>query len=319
MSNANNRKVHIYIDNSNVYIEGGKVHSSASDESPTVDLSWRYSVRNLRNVLLNKSDLSIGPVEDISIHTNLYGSEPPPDDVWKAMRSQDVTIHKFERSTWTNKEKQVDTKMVADIVEQATSDRIYGIRSEFIIVSGDADLLPAVKMVCKNGFRAHVWSWSKGFSHEYTNKWVEDYQHNLSVHYLDDFKDDFGFYREATEHSTLDHSPSQKRIRTQQPQQHQKIPQQQTRCYWGKYCKAAGKCQYYHPREDRDYFEQHGGPKPLRYYVLCKWGAACTREDCTFFHNEAQRICPTCDKAGQKHGEIGSPEWRRAHRPGEDS
>jgi uncharacterized LabA/DUF88 family protein len=152
-------RVHICIDNSNIYIQGAKIYPSGSKQNPVADLSWRYDVSRLREVLLNNSGLQFDPTVEKEVHTTLYGSVPPPSDLWEAMESQDVTVHKYERSQYTGKEKQVDIKMGVDITEQAIRDQYAGVQSEFIIVTGDGDLCPSVEKINKSGFRAHVWSW----------------------------------------------------------------------------------------------------------------------------------------------------------------
>ena len=151
-------RVHIYIDNSNVYIEGAKTYPSGSYQNTVQDWSWRYDVSDLREVLCNKSGLQFDPTIGV-VHTNLYGSEPPPGDIWDMIKSKNVEVHKFERSSWTGKEKQVDMKMGVDITRQATRDEFAELQSEFIVVSGDADLIPSVEAVNEAGFRVHVWAW----------------------------------------------------------------------------------------------------------------------------------------------------------------
>ncbi|ORY18982.1 hypothetical protein BCR34DRAFT_553045 [Clohesyomyces aquaticus] len=280
MTTAPTQEVHIYIDNSNVYIEGQKSYSSNRNDNA----AWRYDVNRLRDVLCNHSDLFVDWKSGASSQTTLYGSEPPPGDLWLALESQDVKVVKYVRHPFSGKEKKVDAKMVADITEQATIDQVLNVPSEFIIVTGDADIYPAVEKVIEKGFRAHVWSWRTSSSKEYQNQWDESGRQTLSVHFLDNYRDQF---------------------------ESQKVQQM---CGWRKYCNKALGCKYLHPQDDLAYFAKHQGSKPAYRYRACKFGEKCNKKDtCLFFHNETERLCPTCDATGQGHGELGSPEWQRFH------
>ncbi|KIW29933.1 uncharacterized protein PV07_05718 [Cladophialophora immunda] len=259
-------KVHIYIDNSNIYIQGAKTYQPGSNQDPVSDPAWRYVVSLLRNVLCRESGLD--PTVGLDVDTFVYGSVPPPHDIWLAMEQQDVKVFKFDRSPVTGKEKQV--------------------RSEFIIVTGDGDLLPAVEKISEKGFRVHIWSWSSSFSSVYTSKYNESGpEGNIKLHCLDKFKDEFGY----------------KKVR------HSDKP-----CRYGKYCFENVNCEFSHSQEDKTFFAETGGCKPLRKDKECRFGESCKRKDkCPFYHNESERICLTCDQAGQGHGDVGSPEWQRAH------
>ena len=279
--NSTKPKVYIYIDNSNIYIQGAKTYLSGSNPNPVADPSWRYNISSLRQVLIQNSDLQFESTATKLVHTTVYGSVPPPDDFWKAMASQDVTVHTYDRSPITGKEKQVDMKMGVDITRQATRDQITGSQSEFIIVTGDADLYPAVEAINESGFRAHVWSWANSFSSAYQAK------SDIKLYHLDSFKNNIGYQRANS---------------STKP------------CKWGKYCRENLNCQYSHSINDDEYFKQTGGPKQMLKHWLCYNGENCNRKNtCIYYHNESERICLTCDQAGQGHGAVGSAEWQSVH------
>ena len=172
-------KVHIFIDNSNVYIQGAKIYTPGSNQDSVSDMSWRYDVAKLRDVLLNNSGLQANNIGEEDAHTTVYGSVPPPGGVWEKFASKNITVHKYDRSHHTGREKQVNLKMGVDITDRAIRDEVGGIQSEFIVVTGDADLLPAVQKINQSGFRAHVWSWSKGFSTSFRAQYNEMGQQSL--------------------------------------------------------------------------------------------------------------------------------------------
>jgi len=267
--------VRIYVDNSNVYIQGGKATSSGSHQAPVTDTTWRYDIGKLREVLC---DNSIHSSDAFASCTTVYGSVPPPEGFWTAMESHYVNIEKLDRSTITGKEKQVDTTMVADITEHAVEDNHKGTRSEFIIVTGDADLLPAVKRVIGRGYRVHIWSWRSSFAKAYRDL-VSNNNGLCSLYYLDNHKSQFEFHRW---------------------------------CNYGKYCRDYRTCRL-HSGDDQEFFRQNGNKQPWRYWP-CRFGDSCRNgQNCSFFHDEAERVCLTCDLVGQGHGEVGSPEWQAAH------
>lgn len=160
--------VYIYIDNSNLWIQGKKTHAKRIPESSiTTNTSWRFDVGKLRDVIIRNSGLH--PSWEIYRHkTTLYGSIPPPNDsVWEAIRSHDVQVKIFPRSQHNNREKQVDGQLITDAVKKAGKSNYMGQECEFIIVSGDLDFKPAVLEIAKCGFRVHVWSWKSGMAGEY--------------------------------------------------------------------------------------------------------------------------------------------------------
>ncbi|KAL2108354.1 hypothetical protein VUR80DRAFT_3933 [Thermomyces stellatus] len=120
----------------------------------------------------------------------LSGSTPPPlDTVWRAIRRQHIKVKTFARSYHSDKEKIVDAYLVAESVKQATMARNEGRQDEFVIVSGDADLMAAVNVISED-YLVHVWSWknalARNFVEELRNK-------NICVHLLDEHLCTVGF------------------------------------------------------------------------------------------------------------------------------
>ena len=284
-------RVHIYIDNSYIYIQGAKTYQPGSYQNPVADPSWRHDVNRLREVLTCNSQLQFRATTDM-VHTTLYGSIPPPGHFWKVIEAREITVHTYDRSTWTGKEKQVDTKMVADITKDAIRAEVSGLQHEFIIVMGDGDIYPSVEAIVESGFRAHVLSWRSSFSNVFKDAWDMNGRQIIKIYYLDHFKDEFGY---------------------QQAQFFSKP------CKWGIYCRENLNCQYSHLDDDKVYFQQTGGPKPIWRYKPCAFGDSCYRKDAYgYFHHESERVCLTCDQPGRGHGLVHSVEWQRAHGPVSD-
>ena len=88
----------------------------------------------------------------------LYGSRPPANDsLWGIAKSKGFDVVVFDRNA-ANKEKKIDTSIVADMVED--SYELMNVNSdEVTLVSGDRDLVPAVEKLRKRGFRVDVAFW----------------------------------------------------------------------------------------------------------------------------------------------------------------
>ncbi|KIW05774.1 uncharacterized protein PV09_03630 [Verruconis gallopava] len=182
--------VHIYIDNSNLWIEGQKTYARKNHQSVSFDPTWRFDIGRLKDVLTRKSGPYLeGLNPEINIH--LYGSTPPPvDTVWQAIKLHNVKVRTFERSSWTGREKLVDSELSLDSFEQALEDAYNKVRSEFMIVSGDKDMLSSVSRIDQRGFPVHVWSWKLSMTGAYSS---DERLRNVKVHYLDDHLEEIGF------------------------------------------------------------------------------------------------------------------------------
>jgi hypothetical protein len=120
--------VYVFVDNSNLWIEGKKVSGRLS--KPPVPSNYNYRVEYgwLLNHVVGTRDLADVP--------KLYGSEPPPNDsVWKMIRSKGFDVKVFKRNIF-NKEKGVDMKMGIDITKLTLLTEPPAVVA---IVAGDAD------------------------------------------------------------------------------------------------------------------------------------------------------------------------------------
>lgn len=181
--------VHIFIDNSNIWIEGRKTYARKHSLETDTDPTWRFDVGRLKNVLAAKSHLVRDGLDPELIY-NLYGSTPPPvDTVWTAISSNNVNVRTFERGS-NNREKRVDHEIIADSLWQAFKDQQNKQRTEFMFVSGDEDMITSVERLELLGFTTHVWGWSSGMTSAYSRD--ETLEH-VQVHLLDEFIEEIGF------------------------------------------------------------------------------------------------------------------------------
>jgi hypothetical protein len=146
----------IYVDNSNLWIEGQRVAAVKSNLCPTIcevlDNSWKIDFGALYR-------LTCPPGEDIG-RVALFGSRPPPNDsLWKVAEDRGFEVQVFDRNV-ANKEKKVDasitTMMLEDSYEYMKEDDLI------VLVSGDGDFVPPVASLRERGFRVRNMFWAHG-------------------------------------------------------------------------------------------------------------------------------------------------------------
>ncbi|KAL8284898.1 hypothetical protein RB597_002123 [Gaeumannomyces tritici] len=187
--------VFIYIDNSNLWIQGQRTYAEKYKQNADRDPRWRFDAGILKDVLLGESGLSADE-QTFQPKMRLYGSTPPiVDSVWKAFEQHDIKVRTFARSSWTRREKEVDTELIADSVEEASEAYYTGIPAVFIIVSGDRDVRSAVVKIVGRGFPVHIWAWKNGIAKAFTREDPDINPDLFKAHLLDPHLEDMGLTR----------------------------------------------------------------------------------------------------------------------------
>ena len=151
---STDERVFIYVDDSNMWIEAKKLAAIKSKLKCVQDPRLRLDIGKVTDVVAMGRDVAWG---------TLYGSEPPPiDTVWQKIRDRGWKVITSKRNRFTKKEKQVDHQMVADITA-LVSDRSVA-KGKVVMVSGDADMIPAVKECLKMKWSIEIWMWESGIS-----------------------------------------------------------------------------------------------------------------------------------------------------------
>ncbi|KAG7289887.1 hypothetical protein NEMBOFW57_006264 [Staphylotrichum longicolle] len=190
----------IFVDDSNVWIEAQKFAASGNSHMPKLqdsDRDPRLRIDIGRLVERLRGNRTQGP-------SFLYGSRPPPNDsVWKAFEKNKFETNIYDRA-FGGKEKEVDNSMSVDMAAKATELRIeaefmakhFGDpkatekrnKTTFVVITGDRDMMPAVKRVLEFKIRVELWGWKSGISQAYLD--LAAFNSLLSVHLLDSiFKD----------------------------------------------------------------------------------------------------------------------------------
>jgi uncharacterized LabA/DUF88 family protein len=149
----------LYVDNSNVWIEGMHVASVENGHAPSIwdamenkicDYSWKIDFGKLY-------EFAGGDRKDVG-RAVLYGSRPPKNDsLWAIAKRKGFEVIVYDRNA-SNKEKKIDTSIAADMVADSY-ELMNPVKDEVTLVSGDRDLVPAVEKLRKRGLRVDVVFW----------------------------------------------------------------------------------------------------------------------------------------------------------------
>jgi hypothetical protein len=148
----------LYVDNSNVWIEGMHVaaykNGMARDVWTAVkgnicDHSWKLDFGKLFS-------FAGGDKKEVR-KAALFGSKPPKNDsLWVAAERNGFEVITYDRNI-VNAEKKIDTDIVATMIED--SYEILQPGDEVTLVSGDSDYVPAIEKLKKRGIPVHVVFW----------------------------------------------------------------------------------------------------------------------------------------------------------------
>ena len=167
----------ILVDNSNIFIQGQKHSAKLKDINGenACDPSWRISFGKLLNIVANKQPI---------LNAIFVGSKPPlNDNVWKAAEEQGFKVVVYSRN-YDNKEKVVDTKIVADGVKIICMSPEPGTLK---ILSGDRDFLPLIEVAHEFKWDVEMWAFKNSY-----NPHGEMAQAVDKINPLDDYFEDIG-------------------------------------------------------------------------------------------------------------------------------
>lgn len=149
---------YVYVDNSNLFIEGQRVSAVKRGLAPNIieamnkgilDFDWNLEYGRLYEIVCGeKSDVA---------GARLWGSPPPGDSFWDMVKRKGWGVQIYDRN-FAGKEKKVDTAIAYQMSKDAYTvvDRKT---SEITLVAGDKDYAPAVEDLVKEGFHVTVAFW----------------------------------------------------------------------------------------------------------------------------------------------------------------
>lgn len=148
----------VYVDNSNVWIEGMHVAAYANGMAPSVwdavqnricDHNWKIDFGKL-------FAFAGGDKADVR-KAALFGSRPPKNDsLWDAARRNGFDVVTYDRNV-ANHEKKIDTDIATTMIED--SFLVLQPGDEMTLVAGDSDYVPAIEKLKARGIPVHVVFW----------------------------------------------------------------------------------------------------------------------------------------------------------------
>ncbi|HEY2093380.1 MAG TPA: NYN domain-containing protein [Thermoanaerobaculia bacterium] len=150
----------LYVDNSNVWIEGMHVAAVKHGLAPNIreaqsaricDNRWKIDFGKL-------FEFAGGDRSEVKKAT-LFGSRPPPNDsLWDTAKRKGFEVVVYDRSV-ANREKKIDTDIVATMIED-TFTILDPKTDEMTLVAGDSDYVPAIEKIRKREITFHVVFWN---------------------------------------------------------------------------------------------------------------------------------------------------------------
>lgn len=148
----------VYVDNSNVWIEGMHVAAFANGMAPSVwdavqnricDHSWKIDFGKL-------FAFAGGDKAEVR-KAALFGSRPPKNDsLWDAARRGGFDVITYDRNV-VGHEKKIDTDIATSMIED--SFLVLQAGDEMTLVAGDSDYVPAIEKLKARGIAVHVVFW----------------------------------------------------------------------------------------------------------------------------------------------------------------
>lgn len=150
---------YLYVDNSNVWIEGMHVSAVQTGLAPDIwtaqtekicDYGWKIDFGRL-------FEFAGGQASEVG-RAVLFGSRPPANDsLWAIARSRGFEPIVYDRNA-ANREKKVDNSITTEIMADSYERMKVG-EDEVTLVAGDADYVPTVTQLRGRGFTFNVMFW----------------------------------------------------------------------------------------------------------------------------------------------------------------
>lgn len=145
--------LHLFIDNSNVFIDGQRVAREGFHYDDELVLRFRIDYGGLLDFVRRDREL---------METVLVGSRPPANDgLWNRLRKLGIEPRIFDRSLYSGREKRVDAEMT-NAIRDALEDNVNP--GTIALVAGDADYVPTLERCLKKKWRVELFFWVQASS-----------------------------------------------------------------------------------------------------------------------------------------------------------
>jgi hypothetical protein len=149
---------HIYVDNSNLFIEGQRTSAVRRGHARTIfdamnkgilDFDWNLDYGRLYEIVCGEQTGVAG--------ARLWGSPPPGDSFWAMVKRSGWDVTVYDKNA-AGKEKKVDTSITYQMTKDAYT-LIDRAASEITLVAGDKDYAHPVADLVREGFSVTVAFW----------------------------------------------------------------------------------------------------------------------------------------------------------------
>jgi len=142
--------LHLFIDNSNVFIEGQRVARETFHYDDSLVLRFRVSYGGLLDFIQAGRPL---------MEAVLVGSRPPPNDaLWNRLKTLGIEARIFDRSFYTGREKRVDQELTNAIRDTLEDNPQSG---TIALVAGDQDYVPTLERCLKKRWAVEIFFWAQ--------------------------------------------------------------------------------------------------------------------------------------------------------------
>ena len=144
----------IAVDHSNTWI-GAKVHKGSQNT--------RINISEIKNLVCKRGNVKRETAKAnafVSVSRNPLTRESSVISIYE---SYGFTVKSFLRASSSNKEKQVDCEIVADITEFVCGP-IFPKAVVIAVFTGDADIIPALRKALQRNCIVEIYSWQSGLS-----------------------------------------------------------------------------------------------------------------------------------------------------------
>ncbi|CAG7558700.1 unnamed protein product [Fusarium equiseti] len=186
--------INIYMDDSNIAIGGRRFYKIYREKHPEAPRRrfWYYDFEKLGKIMKELAKQYGWSENDPTIHKqyNFYGANLNRNPQLRRLpRRPDVKLYHC-KTNGQQKEKAADCKLTADFTDRVKSTNRFVEAAYFVVLSGDADMVPAVEKAMKYGFVVHIWSWDESLSGQ-LERLEKDHRGLVKVHKLNERIVDF--------------------------------------------------------------------------------------------------------------------------------
>ena|ERR1700733_8855298 len=142
--------LHLFIDNSNLYIEAQRTAREAFFYDDELVIRLRIDYGAILEQVKDGRKL---------METVLVGSRPPQNDgLWNKLKTLGIEPRVFDRSYYGGGEKRVDAELTNAIRDALEDNATPG---TIAIVAGDQDYIPTLERCVKKGWNVELYFWTQ--------------------------------------------------------------------------------------------------------------------------------------------------------------